>query len=272
MPEPTPTPDALVCPSCGARERVRRDNQLRCGFCGQALVDRLLPGTLCADEPCRGLATVPCRGCAQPLCERHSAPGRAYWNARLDWRALFPHWSAVEGLAWARLLQPLPRLPVAGFEPFAWVEYDRACRKDVGELEEDLLQAAREAAHAFGGEAGETGAGFAELCRSCEQQLERRFDALAQARADQYRQRAFVNRLDALEAELRQAQRYVEAFLGRTLEPEADTTPGEGSDDIPSAELSASGPIECWEQVGREVLRRLALVPRLATRFAGPGA
>jgi hypothetical protein len=261
--------DAHVCPSCGARERVQRDGQLRCGFCGQALVARLLPGTLCTDEHCRGLALALCRGCTRPLCERHAAPGRAYWNTRLHWRWLFPHWTAIEGLAWARLLQPLARLPVAGFEPFPWVAYDRACQRDIGELDEELLQAARRVAVGFGGEAGETGAGFAELCNTCEGQLEARFDALAEERAAQYRQRAFVNRLDALEAELHQAQRYVETFLGQPLERDTTGAPGDG---VPSAELSLGTPPEQWAQLGRELLHRLELVTQLRARLDAPPA
>lgn len=265
----TESAEGLVCPSCGARERVQHEGQTRCSFCGQLLLARLLPGTLCADGECRLIAAALCRGCARALCERHAAPGRAYWNAAWQWNRLFPHWTSTEGVAWARLVRPLPRLPVPGFNPFPWCEYDRPCRIESGALEEELLDAARHIAAQSGCEAGETGAGFEELCGPCEARLVARFDALAQAHAARYRQRAFVDRLDALEAELRQAQRYVETFLQRSLEPAA-AVPSEPVAELPTEELSMTAPPEQWERVGHELLHRLELVTLLAGRLEAP--
>jgi hypothetical protein len=174
-----------------------------------------------------------------------------------------PHWDRQDERDWARVTAPLPRLPVPGFAPFEWRHHHRQSQYETGELEAEILVRVRAIAASVDGDANDSACRFASLCQECERRVEAEIDAAVTACAERYRALAFANRLDALEADLRQAQRYVEAFLGRPLA--APAAPGEPDGLLP--ELAADSPAEDWERYGVELLSRLAATGRLARRL-----
>jgi hypothetical protein len=236
-----------------------------CAYCGAAITPRLPPDAVCGDRgsggPCAALAQSLCRGCARPLCDRHNDPKYVYWSDALSARRLMPHWTRQDERDWAHVTAPLPRLPVAGFEPFEWRHHHRQSQYETGELEAEILGHVRGIAATVDGDANESGCRFASLCQDCEAKVEAELDAAVGAYTGRYGALAFANRLDALEADLCQAQRYVEAFLGRPL------AASEAEPDGSLPELAADGPSEDWERCAAELLARLAAAARLARRL-----
>jgi hypothetical protein len=256
-----------ACPSCGASSLSRGPGGFVCAYCGCPVTPRLLPDALCDDRgPAGGCGTRAeslCRGCARPLCDRHNDPKFLYWNAALGRRSLMPHWTRQEERDWDRLTAPLPKLPVPGVAPFEWRHHHRQSQYETGELEAEILGRVRALAEAVDGDANESGCRFKSLCHACTARLETEIEAAVRPYAERYRALAFANRLDALEADLHQAQRYVEAFLRHPV-PE-----GEAEEDGILPELAADGPAEDWLRCGRELRARLEAAARLAHRLRG---
>jgi hypothetical protein len=223
----------------------------------------LLPGTLCCEtspSPCRLAADCLCAACGLPLCARHGSPRIVYWNEPLHWQRLLPSWTNAEAIAWARLTSPLPSLPVAGFEPFEWTDFRSAAERDAGELETSTVEALRGATQRFGGSVREDGIVLDAVCTSCESSVRQTALAVVQPLADEFRRAHYERRLDAIEADLRQALRYVETLLGEPVpEEEADAV-----DDIPFGEVGVDSPAQDWGRLGRELRRRLQIAGTLA--------
>src|SRR5512145_1878872 len=204
----TTNADLDACPSCGARGSDVIEGRAVCRFCGTEFVPRLLPGALCCDPAprrCRRLADCLCGACGRALCPRHGAPRTVYWNEPLDWRHLLPSWTDAEATMWARIVSPLPALPVASFDPFEWTDFSAAVERELGELEAGVVQRLRAEVARFGGSVREEGV-LLEAIRKIVLPL-----------APEFRKALFERRLDAIEAELRQSLRYVEAVLKKPV-------------------------------------------------------
>ncbi len=240
-----------------------------CAWCGQPVTPRLEAGTVCGDEhqgrPCRALAESLCAGCGRPLCTVHNDPERWHWHEPLSWRALCPEWSERDAAAWHRVQQPLPSLPLADFEPFAWVRHDRAAQYAVGQLEEEIAAVLKPRARAAGGDCGADVVVFEHLCTGCEADLLDDLRRKVAAFAGRYRQVAFVDRVGAVERDLGQALRYALAWLGERAPRPAE--PARGA--LPL--LGADSPREDWETWVATLRERLVDVERLRARLTTAG-
>lgn len=229
---------------------------------------RLEPGTLCAEEVPAGLCSQAaqslCRRCARPLCARHDAPKRYYWHAELDWQRLCPGWRPEDAAAWARLTAPFQRFPVSGVPAtFEWVEHERAARRALGTLEDELLAALRGPASAAGGEAGENACVFESVCLACQREVEAALRRLVASFAARYARLAYRERASALRAEWRQALRYIEVVLGRPLARrlrDAEALPALGA-------LAADSPRRDWDRWGLLLRERLAALDAFEGRL-----
>lgn len=256
----------LTCPACGAREVVRREGGFSCAYCKARVVPRLLPGTLCEDQGaalhCGKPAETLCRACARPLCDRHNDPKQLYWHEPLHWRNLCPGWSAQDGVGWERLQRPVQRLPVEGFEPFAWTPHDRNMQYEIGQLETEIFERAKPLAQAAGGDIDDQAVRFHSVCADCERETGAAIRAAVSEFALRYRERAYRERLRALRAETEQAVRYVEAFLRRRIARRPAPA------DAPFGGVDAGSPPQDWDHLGQELQRRLATIERLSAALA----
>jgi hypothetical protein len=252
-----------ACPSCGARSSHVVNGRTCCRFCGTEFVPRLVPGALCLEPsspPCRVLADCLCTACGRALCSRHGSPRTLYWNESLHWRRLVPTWTDADAIAWARILSPLPPLPVPDFEPFAWQDYAAANERELGELEAAAAAAVRAEAARFGGSLREDGVLLDAICSTCEATLREAVRKVVEPLAPEFRRTQYEQRLDAREADLRQALVYVETFLRRAV-PMGET---EDPDGIPFGELTVESHADEWLRLGQELRRRLEIARRLA--------
>jgi hypothetical protein len=258
----------MPCPSCAGRGLRREGGRFVCAWCGQPVTPRLEPGTLCGDEhegrPCRALAESLCSGCGRALCTVHNDPDRWHWHEPLSWRSLCPEWSEADAAAWHRVQQPLPSLPLEGFEPFPWVRHDRAAQYALGQLEDEIAAALRPRAKAVGADLDADAVAFEDLCTRCEAELLADLRRQAAAFAPRYRQVACVDRLDAVQRDLDQALRYALAWLDdepRPAEPARVALPL----------LGADSPREDWEIWVATLRERLAEAERLRARLTPAG-
>ena len=256
---------ALRCESCGASEIRWTEGRLACTYCGATFTPRLVPGTLCGDLDggCLQPAQTVCRGCGRPLCDRHNDPKLHYWNASLMLEALLPQWGADEARAWAQLVQPFQKFPVPGVEGMAWQGCERENLQEIGELEERVVAAVEPLVHACGGDIAEYACQFESLCGACERRVLAQITTAVSAFAAEYRVSAYENRLEAIEADLKQALAGVQAFLGRDV-PAAPEGLG---DEAQFTSLTVDSDPAEWDRCGWEIRRRLRLVAGLVRRF-----
>jgi len=256
--------DGLRCSACGGNEFQRTHGALRCGFCGTEGQARLLPGTLCGegDGACAAPADSLCRGCGVPLCDRHNDPKRHYWMAALDWDDLCPEWGPADGREWVRLQTPFQHFPVPGFTPFAWVDYEHPLLGAVGFVEQELAARAYPLVRAVGGDLSDQVCLFDSVCQGCFDATVRAIGAVVDANRDRYGRLAYAEALDALERDLDQSRRYVEAFLDAAL-PELK----EGAAVEVPPPLGPDSPKEEWLQVGHEIQCRLAAIRTLREKL-----
>lgn len=259
------------CPSCGARELVRRAAAFACAFCGTRVVPRLEPGTLCASGEggfCAQPAESLCRACSTPLCDRHNDPRRLYWHAGLDWSVLCPDWNGTDRSEWARLNAALPRLPAPDIEPgFEWRRLERESRQAIGTLEFMLLEAIRPLAQRWAGDATEMGCVFDGVCAECVSEAEEAVSEEVETYVVEYRQVAVRDRLAALRGECEQGLRYISEVLGRAP---AESLPDE--EELPRLDtLDASSPRRDWDRWGIRLRERLEAIDRFASRVAKCG-
>lgn len=256
---------ALSCPSCGAKEVLRRDAGFVCSFCGTRVVPRLDPGALCDDGGeagfCPHPAVSPCRACARPLCDRHDAPKRIYWNEPLTWQALCPGWGPQDAVEWGRLTAPTQGFPVADFTPFEWVPHERRCLYAVGRLEEEITAVVGPVVRKAGGSIKDAACLLEALCSACEREMVSEVHGMVAGFASRYAKLAVRDRLDALRADAEQTVRYVEAFLGRHL---ATKIPAEAAE--PDA-LGTDSPRSEWDLWGRRFAERIEALDRLRSRL-----
>jgi len=256
--------DGLRCSACGGNEFSRERGALRCGFCGTEGQARLLPGTVCGegDGACAAPADSLCRGCGTPLCDRHNDPKRHYWMTPLDWDDLCPGWGPSEGREWVRLQTPFQHLPVPGFSPFPWVDYEHPLLGAVGFVEEEMVSKFVPQVRAVGGNLTDQVCVFDSVCRRCFEDAVGSITAIVEANRDRYGRLAYAEALDALERDLDQSRRYVEAFLG-TLLPEPK---GSSGSELPPP-LGSDSPKEEWILVGHEIQSRLAALKGLRDKL-----
>jgi hypothetical protein len=105
---------------------------------------------------------------------------------------------------------------------------------------------------------------FTSLCGACEAEILAEIVGVVTGHARTYRALAFASRLEAIEADLKQARAYVESFLKRPV-PE----PSEPLEEPQFTDLSAEAPAAEWERCAGEITRRLRLVALLVPRLAG---
>lgn len=256
----------LTCPACGAKEIVRRERGFACAYCRARVVPRLTPGTLCEDEAgafhCGKPAETLCRACARPLCDRHNDPKVVYWHEPLHWRHLCPRWTARDGGAFERLLRPHQRLPIGGFEPFAWTHHDRNAAYEQGLLEGEIFERVKQAAGAAGADVDEQAARLASVCSECVRETGAEIRSIVEQFGERFASLAYRERLRALRAETLQGIRYVEAFLGRPVAGRA------AGDDDPVSGLGLDSPPPEWDRLGCELRVRLDWIARLERSLA----
>lgn len=247
------------CSSCGAKEVLWQHQRYACTYCGATVVPRLLPGTLCAEpRGCRLLAQSLCRRCARPLCDRHNDPQRHYWPAELGLERLVPGWTRDDTRAWFELTRPLPRLPGLAERPC-----EQEALRAQGELEARLLDTLRPLVAAAGGDLGDESCRFESLCSACLQSVEQAVAEALRPWGQAWRETAFTDRLEALEADLRAARGHVAARLARPL----PAPPPETLAEPWFAALLDDSPAEDWQRCGWEIERRLRMVARLLPRL-----
>jgi len=247
------------CPSCGASEVRWREQRYACNYCGATVVPRLLPGTLCGEpRGCRELAQSLCRRCARPLCDRHNDPHRLYWQAELGLERLVPGWTTGDTRDWFELTRPLPRWPGQAERPC-----EQAALRQQGELEARVLEALKPLVLAAGGDLREEGCRFESLCSACLAFVEQSISDALQPWAAAWRETAFVERLEALEADLRAARAHVAARLAQPL----PAAPAEALAEPWFASLDDGSAPDEWQRCGWEIERRLRLVDRLLPRL-----
>jgi ferredoxin len=256
----------LACEACGASEARWRGARFVCVYCGATIVPRLAPGALCADlgGGCLQPAQSLCRRCARPLCDRHNDPKTHYWNAPLLIECLLPECTPSDAAAWAQLTRPYQKFPVPGVEGIAWVAHERLALDELGTLEQRIGASLVPLVSGAGGVLIEYLCRFTSLCSTCESEVVAEIVGVVTGHARSYRTLAFASRLDAIEADLKQARSYVEAYLKRAV-PE----PSEPAEEPQFTDLSAGAPISEWERCAGEIARRLRLVARLVPRLKG---
>lgn len=254
----------LQCASCAGRGVRREGGRFACSWCGQPVLPRLEPGTICGDEqdgrPCRALAESLCAGCALPLCTVHNDPERFHWHEPLSWRVLCPGWSDADAAAWHRVQMPLPSLPLADFEPFPWVRHDREAVYALGQLEDEIAAALRPRVKSVGGDLDSEVAVFEHVCTRCEATTITALKQGAAGFAPRFRQAAFVDRIEAVASDLAQALRYALAWLPAEPRP---ATPARGA--LPL--LDEHSPREDWEVWVASLRERLAELEGLRRRL-----
>jgi hypothetical protein len=249
-----------ACPSCGGKGAVRREGRFFCSFCGSLIERRLVPGTLCEEDrgaaACGQLARSLCRGCSRPLCDTHDDPKSLYWGAPLGWERLFARWSAATAIAWSRAQAPLQHFPLADVPPdFPWVNHEQESSYAVGGIEDEIRSDLQALAQTWGAEVGELACTVDSVCAACAEDMSRRLEERVDAHAERYRQVAYLDRMDALEGELRQRLRYVEAHLRRAVHarPPSAAAP---SDDAEIEVGAGSLPVD-WDRCGWSLQERL---------------
>jgi hypothetical protein len=257
---------ALSCPACGAKEVGKKAGRFACAFCGAAVVPRLMPGTLCAEDVgalCSKPAQTLCRSCARPLCDRHNDPKASYWHASLTWKQLCPKWTAREATEWERLCRPLQRFPLDGFSPFEWVPHDRRAQYELGVLEGEIHAAIQPLARAAGGDVDESACRFESLCGECEREVLGRIEEAVLRFAERYARLAFTERIAALRADAEQSVRYVECFLRRPISRKRidDSRPWTG--------LGTDSSRADWDRCGQEFKARIEAIDRLRAALGG---
>lgn len=268
--------EGMRCSACGGNEFRRGGGRVRCAFCGAEGLFKLLPGTICGegDGACAAPASSLCRGCGTPLCDRHNDPKRHYWMSPLDWGDLCPGWGPAEGREWVRLQTPFQHFPVPGFIPFPWVDHENPLLGAVGFVEEELVAKILPAVRQAGGDLTDQVCVFDSVCRRCFDEAERLIGEAVEANRDRYGRLAFAEGLDALERELNQSRRYVEAFLqGPLPEPKNGVVA-----ELPPP-LGPESSKDEWLAAGHEILCRLAalntlrekLPARWSTKRSGEG-
>lgn len=252
------------CPSCGAREIRWSEGRYACVYCGATITPRLEPGTLCSDLEggCLQPAQTLCRRCARPLCDRHNDPKTIYWNSTLLYDALFPQWDSQNARDWWQLTKPFQKFPVPGVENLDWQPYERRSLREVAHLEERIRTVVDPVVRSGGGAVREYVCLFESLCLGCEKELRTEMVERVLPFVGEYRSTAFVNRLEAIEADLKQARSYITAFLGRDPTPLPEELRGEAQ----YTQLTADSPPDEWDRCGWEVERRLGMVKRLIGR------
>jgi hypothetical protein len=145
--------------------------------------------------------------------------------------------------------------------PAEWVPHLKQSSYAVGVLENEIRTALDPVAARAGGGVNELACTFESLCAECEPDLLHRIEQVVATFAERYRRIAYRERAAALEAELRQRLRYVEARLGRGLRGPAP----DAADSVPEVD-AASAPGD-WDRNGWEAVRRLQDLDRV--RAAG---